>query len=200
MVVCVYGSASDSIDSKYVDAVYDLCKYLGENGHSLVFGGGATGLMGAAARGFRDGGGFVHGVIPKFFEENGFEGLFYEANKITRTDSMAERKTTMEDECEVFIVCPGGVGTFEEFFEALTLKQLDRHKKAIVLFNVDGYYDGLVDFYNHAVDCGFINTECRDLYGNCKSKQEVLDYIKNYDVTKIKWNVLKKWKIEPKGK
>ena len=143
MKICVYGAASSKIDEKYVNDVYNLAKYLGERGHSLVFGAGSQGLMGAAARGFKDAGAKVFGVIPKFFEENGFEGIFYDADELHFTETMAERKQMMEDECDAFIIVPGGIGTFEEFFQVLTLKQLGRHKKAIVVYNSFGYYDEL---------------------------------------------------------
>ena len=69
MKVCVYGAASNKIDKKYIDSVYNLCKNLASRGHSLVFGAGADGVMGAAARGFRDGGGHIHGVIPRFLRK-----------------------------------------------------------------------------------------------------------------------------------
>lgn len=192
MVICVYGAASSQIDKKYIDGVYELCVELGKGGNSLIYGAGSTGLMGAAARGFKDGGGFVHGVVPKFFEENEYEGLFYDADKITRTDTMAERKQIMEDGCDAFIIAPGGIGTYEEFYEALTLKQLGRHKKAIVVFNIDGFYDGLMNFTYDAIEKGFINKECKDLFKVCNNKEEVIKYVKTYSPDNVKWNRLKR--------
>ena len=127
MRVCVYGSASDNIEEKYKQKTFELGKELAKRGHSLIFGAGSEGLMGAAARGFKAGGGHVHGVIPKFFEEGGYEAIFYEADEITYTETMAERKAKMEDGCKAFIIVPGGIGTFEEFFQVFTLKQRGRH-------------------------------------------------------------------------
>ncbi len=192
MVVCVYGAASSEIDKNIIDKVYSLGKTLASKGHSLIYGSGSTGVMGAAARGFKDGGAFVHGVIPKFFEENDYEGIFYDADKITYTETMAERKQIMEDGCSVFIIAPGGIGTLEELFQVLTLKQLGRHKKAIALYNIDGFYDGLLDFLDTAIEKGFINEEVEDLFAVLDTEEEILNYIENYSSANIKWHRLKK--------
>ncbi len=122
MKICIFGAASAHIDDNYIKAVERLGKSLALRGHSLVFGAGGTGLMGAAARGFKRGGGFVHGVIPEFFREEKVELIYEDCDKITYTETMAERKFIMEDEADAFIITPGGIGTFEEFFEVLTLK------------------------------------------------------------------------------
>ena len=137
MKICIFGAASAHIDDIYIKKVEELGELLAKRGHSLVFGAGATGLMGAAARGFKRGGGFIHGVIPKFFREESVELIYEDCDKITYTETMSERKKTMEDECDAFIVTPGGIGTFEEFFEVLTLKQLGRHQKAIVIYDIE---------------------------------------------------------------
>ncbi len=192
MKICVYGAASSKIDEMYVNDVYNLAKYLGERGHSLVFGAGAQGLMGAAARGFKDAGAKVFGVIPKFFEENGFEGIFYDADELHFTETMAERKQMMEDECDAFVIVPGGIGTFEEFFQVLTLKQLGRHKKAIVVYNSFGYYDELERIMEETIKKGFVNEECRKIYKIVDTAKEVSDYLENYDSADVNWNRLKR--------
>ena len=192
MKICVYGAASDKIAQKYIDSVYNLCKNLAKRGHSLVFGAGSEGVMGAAARGFKDGGGYVHGVIPKFFEENNYEAIFYEADKLTYTEDMAQRKATMENDCDAFIIAPGGIGTFEEFFQVLTLKQLGRHKKAIVLYNAFNYYDDMQRLLNDSIKQGFINKECNKIYTILKDDQEVIDYLEHYSTKGVDWSILKK--------
>ena len=192
MTICIYGAASDNIKKKYLEDAYELAKTLGKAGHSLVYGAGSSGVMGASARGFKEGGGKVHGVIPYFFEENGFEKIFFEADKLTRTKTMAERKTTMEDECDAFIIAPGGIGTLEEFFEALTLKQLGRHKKAIVVYNAGGYYDKIKEFFDIMIKEGFVNDECAKLFVFLSTKEEILKYLETYSPDDITWNILKK--------
>ena len=192
MKVTVYGAASNRIDEKYEIDGFNLGKKLGERGHSLVFGAGCEGLMGAVARGFKAAGATVHGVIPKFFEENKYECIFYDADKLTFTETMAERKTIMEDECEAFIITPGGIGTYEEFFQVITLKQLGRHKKAIALYNSHGYFNELNALMDNAIKNGFINEECKKLAITFDDPDELIDYIENYSADDIEWNLLKR--------
>ncbi len=196
MIVCVYGAASNKIDKKYMEKCQSLGKALAQRGHSLVYGAGADGLMGASARGFKAGGGYIHGVIPHFFELNGYEGIFYEADKITRTDTMEERKAIMENECQAFIVVPGGIGTFDEFFQILTLKQLGQHKKAIALYNIDGYYDKLLEALDYSIKHGFVNQECQKLYRSFSQEKELIEYVENYNANDIKWNELKGMQVD----
>ena len=192
MKICVFGAASDKIDKKYIDDCYGLAKTLALRGHNLVFGAGGEGLMGAAARGFKDNGATVHGVIPKFFEESGYEAIFKGCDTLTRTETMAERKKIMEDEADAFIITPGGIGTFEEFFEVLTLKQLGRHKKAIAIYNSYGYFTELEKFIDGIIETKFVNKECKQLYKLVDTQRGVIDYIENYSPVGVKWDLLKR--------
>lgn len=191
MKICVFGAASAHIDDIYIKKVEQLGKAMAERGHSLVFGAGATGLMGAAARGVKSGGGFIHGVIPEFFRDESVEQIYEHCDKITFTKDMAERKKTMEDEAEAFIITPGGVGTFEEFFEVLTLKQLGRHDKPIAILNVDGYYNDLERFMQTVTERKFITFKCAEMYRHFNEISEVLDYIENYVPQYTPWQKLK---------
>lgn len=192
MKICVFGSASDKIDKTYIEKTYELCYRLAKRGHSLVFGAGGEGLMGAAARGFRDGGGKIHGVIPKFFDENGYEAIYREADELTFTETMAERKKIMEDDCEAFIIVPGGIGTFEEFFEILTLKQLGRHSKAIAVYNIKGYYDLMSKMLKNSVIEKFVNAECYKLAEAFNDEDEIINYVENYSASDVNWSQLKR--------
>lgn len=192
MKICVYGAASEKIDEAYKNDCYNLGKYLGERGHSLVFGAGSEGVMGATARGFKAAGAKVFGVIPTFFKENGYEGIFYDADELVFTETMAQRKQTMENECEAFIIAPGGIGTFEEFFQTLTLKQLGRHKKAIVVYNSQGFYDGLETSMLKMMEKGFVNQECKKIYKISSDIKEIAEYIENYSPNDIDWSLLKR--------
>lgn len=192
MRVCVYGASSSLIDPVYEEKCYSMGKKFAEAGYSLVFGAGSEGLMGASARGFKDGGAQVTGVIPKFFEENGYEGIFKEADELIYTQTMAERKAIMEDKCDAFIVVPGGMGTFEELFQAMTLKQLGRHNKPIVIYNIEGYYDNLNKFFSECIDKNFIRKECEKLFFLSDDADKILDYIQNYTGNNIEWSILKK--------
>jgi len=179
MKICVFGAASAHINEKFIKAVEELGESLAKRGHSLVFGAGATGMMGAAARGVKRGGGYIHGVIPKFFNEFGIEIEYPHCDKVTYTETMSERKRIMEDDCDAFIITPGGVGTFEEFYEVLTLKQLGRHTKPIALYDIDGYYDKLEEFMEYSMEEGFINKVCKEIYACAGTPEEVLQYIEN---------------------
>ena len=191
MKICVFGASSAHIDDIYIKAVEELGEKLAKRGHSLVFGCGATGLMGAVARGVKRGGGYIHGVIPEFFRDEGVEVLYDGCDEITYTKTMSERKQTMEDVADAFIVVPGGIGTFEEFFEVLTLKQLARHDKAIAIFNVENYYDSLEEFMKTVTKRRFITFKCYEMYSYFDSADKILDYIEGYAPTHTPWRKLK---------
>ncbi len=179
MKICVFGAASPTIDPRYIEEVEKLGREMAKRGHSLVFGGGGNGLMGAAARGVRDGGGEIVGVIPKFFDNESIEAICDFCTELVYTETMRERKQVMEDRCDAFIVVPGGIGTFEEFFEVLTLKQLCRHNKPIAVYNILGYYNELNETMKSAMAKNFIRENCSDLYMITDSPEEVLSYVES---------------------
>jgi len=175
MVICIYGASSDNISNNYITATEELGRSMSRRGHGMVFGGGTTGLMGAAARGVYECGGKIIGVTPSFFNVDGI--LFDHCTEMIRTETMRERKRIMEDKADAFIIVPGGIGTFDEFFEILSLKQLGRTGKPIALFNIDGYYDELEAMMHAATEKGFINPACSVLYKAFEKPDELLDYI-----------------------
>ena len=177
MRICVYGAASPTIDPEYIAKVEALGREMAKRGYGLVFGGGGNGLMGAAARGFRDGGGHIIGVIPKFFDEENVEEICDFCDELIQPDTMRQRKQIMEDHADAFIVVPGGIGTFEEFFEILTLKQLCRHNKPIALYNIRGYYDELNRMMEAAMAKNFVRENCAELYFTTADPAELLAYI-----------------------
>ncbi len=177
MNICIYGASSNKIDQSYIEHGEQLGRVIAERGHTLIFGGGANGLMGAAARGAYEKGGKIIGVAPSFFNVDGV--LFEKCDKLIRTETMRERKQKMEDLADGFIMTPGGIGTFEEFFEILTLKQLGRHQKPIAVLDTNGYYDTLVQLMRDAVDQEFMTESCLSLYGVFSSPDEAVDYIEH---------------------
>lgn len=185
MKICVYGAASSLIDKVFVEAGEDLGRKMAERGHGLVFGGGNNGMMGAPARGVYEKGGYILGIAPKFFEENNPEISFDNCTEFITTETMRERKRLLDESSDAFIVAPGGIGTFDEFFEILTLKQLGRHNKAIVILNIDGYYDNMLKMMQVSIDKKFITTDCVELYKVVNTVDEALDYIESYDPTDI---------------
>lgn len=189
MKICLFGAASSRIDDLYINEVERLGETLARRGHSLVFGAGGTGIMGAAARGIKSAGGTVVGVIPYFFRDEAVELIFENCDDIIYTDSMRERKKVMEDKADAFIITPGGIGTFEEFFEVLTLKQLGRHAKPIAIYNINGYFDGLDEMLKLAISEKFLNKECTTLYKLSTDPDQLFDYIESEE--HVEFNLLK---------
>lgn len=179
MKVCIYCASSIKSKKIYVDAVTHLGKTLAEKGHSLVYGGGDSGLMGAAARGFKEGGGHVTAIIPRFFPDG--EVTCAKCDEVIYTDTMRQRKQLMEDNADVFVMAPGGIGTLDEFFEILTLRQLGRHNKAIVVYNINGYYDSFIKLMQNIVDEDFAKEHTLTLYKVVSDESELIDYIESYE-------------------
>lgn len=178
MNICMYGSASNDIDKKYIDATETLACELAKRGHSLVFGGGANGLMGAAARGFHSQGAKITGVVPTFFN---VDGILYDNCEMIYTDTMRQRKQKMDDLAQGFITTPGGIGTYEEFFEIITLKQLGQSKKPLVLFNIDGYFEPLRSMLLKCVEGGFMPMKTVELCYFADDIDDIISYIENYN-------------------
>lgn len=186
MKICIFGAASDLIDKKYMERVEVLAHKLAERGHDLVFGAGANGLMGAAARGFTNGGGKITGIIPSFFLEDTVEPIYDKCDELIYTDTMNERKEGMEDRADAFIIVPGGIGTLEEMFEVITLKQLCQHRKPIAFYNIFNYYDKLMEFMVFSEKEKFIREGCHNLYISTDNDDELIEYLeddKPFDLT-----------------
>ena len=176
MNICVFGASSDRIDSSYLEAAEKLGTLIARCGHRLVFGGGREGLMGACARGVLCEGGKALGIAPRFFDEPGV--LMKEpACEILFTDTMSERKCLMEEKADAFIALPGGIGTYEEFFEVLTLKQLGRHSKPMAMLNTLGYYNIFNELLRQTAKQGFMRDDVLSLYAMCKDPEAVMDHI-----------------------
>lgn len=191
MRICLFGSATDRIDRIYIEKTEELCEKLARRGHSLVFGGGNNGVMGAAARGFKKGNAEICGVIPKFFKTERLEAAFTECTRLIETETMNERKQIMEDMAEAFIIAPGGIGTYDEFFEVLTNKQLGRHQKPIVIFNLVGFYEELLTMLNVSINKKFVRENCKKLYFSTDETDRLISYLENAEPTGLKSSDLK---------
>lgn len=172
MNICVYGASSNEIDPGYITATEELGRRLAEAGHALVYGGGGAGLMGAAARGVTAGGGRIVGVVPHFLRVDGI--LYEHCDEMVYTDTMRQRKQVMDERADAFIVTPGGIGTYEEFFEMYTLKQLGQHAKPIILYNIGGYYDRLLEMLTFTVAQGFMRPKSMTLFTVATTPEEAL--------------------------
>ncbi|MBQ9354436.1 MAG: TIGR00730 family Rossman fold protein [Clostridia bacterium] len=189
MNICVYGASSNAIDKSYIEKGEELGRIIAKGGDTVVYGGGAGGMMGAVARGARSENGDVIGVSPSFFKVDG--SLYENCTEFIYTDTMRQRKEILETRSEGFIVTPGGVGTMDEFFEIFTLRQLDKHQKPIAIFNINGFYDELIEMLEHTIREKFMTPENRNLWFESDNPEEILDYIKTYVPKKIKLSELK---------
>ena len=191
MNICVYGAASDKIPEYFKTACENLGEKIAKRGHTLVFGGGAGGVMGATARGAYKAKGEIIGISPTFFDVDGT--LFGNCSEMIRPETMRIRKQLLEERSDVLVMAPGGVGTFDEFFEILTLKQLGRHNKAIAVYNVEHYFDPLFNMMDKAIEQNFINEDCVELYKVFDNEDEMLDYLENYKPENIDPNKFRRF-------
>lgn len=175
MHICVFGASSNQIDASYIRDVEALGEAMAHRGHSLVFGGGASGLMGAVVRGVHRGGGSAIGVTPQFFDVDGKNSEL--CTELIFTATMRERKRIMDERSDAVLMVPGGIGTFDEFFEILTLKQLGRHQKPIAVYNLNGYFDPLQRMLETAVEQKFMPAANLTLYRCFTEADALLDYL-----------------------
>lgn len=171
--LAVFCGYRDGSDPAYVEAAIKLGSALVERDITLVYGGGAFGMMGALANTVLEGGGRAVGVIPGFLMERGqgHPGL----KEVHVVDSLHERKARMAELSDGFLVLPGGLGTLDELFEALTSMQLGVHDKPIGLVNTKGYYDPLIAFMDRALAQEFMTRDHHDLLMMDREVSAVLD-------------------------
>lgn len=152
--VCVYCGSGPGTNPHFVEAAQAFGKALAESGVGLVYGGGSIGLMGAVAASTLEHGGRVTGIIPDFLVKR--EHAMAGAQEMIVTHDMHERKRLMFERSDAFVALPGGIGTLEELVEQLTWQQLGRHSKPILLANIDGFWEPLMDLLAHMRATAFI--------------------------------------------
>lgn len=152
--VCVYCGSHEGRNPAYIEAARALGRAFVADGIRLIYGGARIGLMGAIAREMLDAGGEVTGIIPKFLTD--LEGTFPDVTDLVVTTDMHDRKQAMFDRADAFVALPGGIGTLEELVEMMTWLQLGQHAKPIVIANIDGFWQPLIDLIDHMVEEGFI--------------------------------------------
>jgi hypothetical protein len=186
--VTVFCGSSSGFEPAYEAAAVAMGELLVERGIGLVYGGGSVGLMGVVADTVLAGGGHVTGVIPRHLweKEVGHGGL----SELLIVESMHERKQVMADRGDAFIALPGGVGTFEELFEAMTWTQLGLHAKPVGLLDVAGFYAPLLAFLDGTVDAGFLKPEHREILHATAEPTDLLDALATWQPpTTAKWFV-----------
>ena len=163
MNITVYLGANKGIDNTFTTAVRELGEWTGTNGHTLVYGGSKTGLMGELAESVLMAGGRVIGVEPQFFVEA--EVQYDEITELIVTKDMTERKTKMIELGDAFIAFPGGTGTLEEITEVMSKLSLNQLSAPCIFYNLNGYYDSMKEMLSHMIKMGLSAKERqKDIY------------------------------------
>ncbi len=184
--ICVFCGSNDGDHPDYLEAAEGLGRHLAKQGIGVVYGGARVGMMGAVASGALAEGGDVIGVIPEKLQalEITHEGL----TELFVVGSMHARKAMMAYLSGGFIAMPGGFGTLEEVFEVTTWTQLNYHKKPVGILNVRGYYDGLLEFLDHAASTGFIRGVHRPLINADTTAEGLLAKLRAAEIPEFpKW-------------
>jgi uncharacterized protein (TIGR00730 family) len=169
--VCVFCGSSNGADPGFVEAAAAFGARLARDGVRLVYGGGGVGLMGACARAVQTGGGRVLGVMPEFLRQR--ELLFDEVETIV-VSSMHERKSIMFEEADAFAVLPGGIGTLEEVIELMSWRRLELHRKPIVFYSPQGFWEPLFDLLRHTVAMKLTPAAFLDTWASVDSVEDIL--------------------------
>ena len=178
MRICVFCGSSDKVADHYKQAAADFGRLMVGQGIGLVYGGGSIGLMGAIADAVVDAGGDVTGIIPRKLADA--EVANDKVTDLRIVTSMHERKAMMADLSDAFVSLPGGIGTFEELFEAWTWAQLGYHSKPCAILNVGGFYDQMSAFLDKVVSDGFLRPNHRDMLIFSNDPKDLLDQIHAY--------------------
>jgi uncharacterized protein (TIGR00730 family) len=187
--LCVYCGSSKGTGDSYVKAAHELAALLVASGIELVYGGASKGIMGVLADAVLAGGGQVRGVIPQSLhdKEIAHAGL----TELYVVNSMHERKSLMAVLSDGFVAMPGGFGTLEEIIEVLTWGQLQFHNKPCGFLNINGFFDHLLQYFDHAVREGFLREEHREMLLVANAPAELLGLFAQYEAP-----VIRKW-IDP---
>ena len=181
--ICVFCGSSHGAKKEYTDAAVELGHVLASNNIGLVYGGANVGLMNDIANTVHNNGGEVIGIMPRHLSDK--EVAHQGINDLRVVNSMHERKALMEKLSDAYIAMPGGFGTLDEIFEAITWAQIELHHKPCAFLNIDGFYDKLFDFINYVIAEGFIQEGHKKILQIDCSPNSLLDKLKNYHVSKV---------------
>ena len=176
-MVTVYASSSSALKPVYYDAARRTGEVLADAGKSIVYGAGGGGLMGAMADGALSKNGEVYGVVPQFLQD--LELTHRGLTNLKIVKEMRIRKQLMLEDSHAVVTLPGGSGTYEELFEALTMKRLGRWVAPIVMVNTAGFYDGLLQFLMHSIEERFMGSNHLRMWSVVDEPEQVLDAIGN---------------------
>ena len=173
--LAVYCGSAPGSTPAFAEATRATAKAMVEAGVDLVYGGGKLGLMGIVADSVLDLGGHVYGVIPQALVD--VEVAHTRVTELHTVANMHERKAKMTDLADAFLALPGGIGTLDELFEAWSWNALGYHKKPFCLLNVEGYWDGMIEFIDHATESGFLSARRRSQLLVAQTPEQALDLL-----------------------
>lgn len=181
--VCVFASSSSKVDKVYYTAAEELGKLLAKSGYNLVYGGSSLGLMWACAGAAKSDGCKIYGVMPERLYNMGVSSD--EAIELTVTPCMRTRKAKMDEISDAVIALPGGFGTLEELSEMIVQKQLGYNNKPIVILNISGFYNKLIEFFDVIIKQNFGRGQHKEIYFAAQTPLEAVEYLKNYKTDKV---------------
>ena len=176
MKICIFCGANASLDPEVDRQVKIIMEHFAKNNVELVYGGAGIGVMGALATELLHKGGKVTGIIPQHLMKK--EIAHANLTHLHVVKDMHDRKKMMYEISDAFLIFPGGMGTMDELFEILTWKQLGLHQKPIAVFNINQYYDHLINFVDHAVEKGLIKASDRKLLFDSDNWLDIWEYFK----------------------
>lgn len=173
--IAIFCSASEHIDPVYFEKARELGAWMGQNKKTLVYGGANIGLMECIAQAVKENGGMVMGVIPTKLEERGRTSDLLDVTFLT--DNLSDRKDIMLRESEIVIALPGGVGTLDEVFHVMAAATLDYHRKKVIFYNIDGFWNGIIEFLKGLEARHFAHRPLRNYFGVANDERELTELL-----------------------
>lgn len=184
MNITVFCGASLGMNKLYQEKTIELGKWIAQNHHQLIYGGGKVGLMGLIADTVLENGGRVIGVMPRFLVER--EISHTKLNELIVVDNLSDRKARMIERGDVFMALSGGLGTLEEIAQVISWARVGQNDKPCILINVNGYYNYLAKFFDHMTEEGFLSRADREKTLFSDNLEEIERFIKNYQKPEVR--------------
>ena len=175
--IAVFCSASSNIDPVYMEKAEELGAWMGQHDKWLIYGGTNRGLMDVLARATKSNGGFVMGVVPSIVEERGHVSDLLDVT--FKTENLSDRKDVMLRESEVAVALPGGVGTLDEIFHMMAAATIGYHHKQVVLYNINGFWNGIIDFLGKLEEQRFAHSPLEYYFKVANSFEELVNILDN---------------------
>ena len=172
MKLCIFCSANQQIDADFFEMTRELGGWAAKNGHSIVYGGVNQGLMECVAEAAKKAGGQTIGVIPRIVEQSGRMSDWVDVE--IPCDNLNDRKQLMQDQSDVFIALPGGIGTLDEIFTIAASATIGYHQKTVILYNMKGFWDSLIALLNNLQANGMIRGDWREYIKTADSIDEIM--------------------------